>query len=1474
MPPSVDASVHNAVVDSFIAERLPAWLKVRAEHDPLALQTCFSAYRDSRMQVQRLLAKLLSPETFTQEHLEHALQERLGLRVNLATAVWRTSHAPGHASQTVPALSRLMRNFIRGATFPAGSVLLSSATGAVVSADLPAIAALCRREDVGLRYQEHLSAMLDDIAVRTLVYHEHCRFALSLEIARRQTIFKPSELSLLYDVLSGRSPSPTNSRHVDLGLLEVLGSQITGALVVDLRGNWAPEGGIIDTAATQAVLLYLPHLGTQALCRFESWAAVSAWLGQQLRDVHSREPWLRTISAAERAGFLARLSPRLLDPVTDPSPRRVPFAGTAIEALSTQFVARTHAEAAARCVPTATLDQAQEHQREQAIEGAGWLLFNLIGAFVPVLSELLLAEAVVQVVGEVVEGARSWSEGHRHEAMAHMLEVAKDVSLNVAIGFGLSAAARGVARVARLDACVPVRVAQGPRLWHDDLTPFVSPPTAQARLQVNGLLSDGKRWWWQHDEITYAVQCDVDGDWTLKGPPGYEGHEPLLRGNDDMAWALAHRSLPESFSDGQLLRSLYPKAREWPANCVEALMRISDLTPGDLRACLEARQPLPALWHDTLERLGRNQEIACWFTEEALLDTARRPEILPVLRRLGLAGASPVVQVEALRENAELVRTWLFETASAHHDEDDPLVRLIRRDFPGLSPRAVEEVVGVIDATESVRMIADKRLSLKVAERARRLLEAQRAQRMIEALYLYAAPGEAALDLIFGLLRRHAAWPPTANVEVRWQSRHGRCLARLYPETRTPPAVLVQREGEFRVAVSPQAEDEPTPQPLTLFDALLTQLPQEHRQRLGWANPDSTLRMRSDLQAWLPATHAQVLQVAGRRQLYDRPRWPTRQPDGRIGYPLSGRGAAGHPVERTLRRRLASLYPGLDQAQLDEHLAQLHASPLTAYTWILEQEHALRRLEVALRVWQEHPVATTRAARRAAAIQLRGCWQRVEGDGVGAGGRELRLSDQFLGALPPLPASADFSHVRHLRISAAGLEAVPHRFLERFAHLTRLDLSRNRLTEIPEPVREMEQLEWLNLAGNAIQVGQDDARSLLNHRQLRVLVLDGNPLGAVPLELGGLFRLTTLQAQGCQLREMPIGLLWCTALQRVDVRDNLIRRISPALMSAPLEFRRLFWLHGNPLPLEVRQRFAGFGQPVALSGAEPVAPDRVRSLWLEHLRDGERQQRDERWRQLQDEPGAAPLFALFGELLGTTDFRYARASLERRLFRVLDAAAVDTELRESLFDLAVHERTCVDGVMTCFNLLEVRVYVHESIRDAPATGRETALVELGKRLFRLQKLEEFARQDMNARPSARPADEVEVSLAYRVGLTSRLNLPGQASTLQFAQLAEVGPAELEAAYQAVRAAERSPALCEFLSTQTFWCDYLRDQYAQRFTDAEQPFWKSLEELETQRSALSEGAYLVQANTLAKTREDALQALILSLTESALSKPAI
>ncbi|MEI8407705.1 MULTISPECIES: leucine-rich repeat domain-containing protein [unclassified Kribbella] len=118
-------------------------------------------------------------------------------------------------------------------------------------------------------------------------------------------------------------------------------------------------------------------------------------------------------------------------------------------------------------------------------------------------------------------------------------------------------------------------------------------------------------------------------------------------------------------------------------------------------------------------------------------------------------------------------------------------------------------------------------------------------------------------------------------------------------------------------------------------------------------------------------------------------------------------------------------------------------------------------------------------------------------------------------------AIADQSWMRtgHLSLRRLGLPALPDRLSHDYSFLTSLDLSGNRLTDLPR---------WLFAAP-----------------RLQRLILAGNRLAELPDEVGLLTALRVLDVSDNRLRSIPSTIRSCHELRRVDVSGNNLRDISP-----------------------------------------------------------------------------------------------------------------------------------------------------------------------------------------------------------------------------------------------------------------------------------------------------------------------------------------
>ncbi|NIE76972.1 hypothetical protein F3J45_21265 [Pantoea sp. Ap-967] len=1480
VPPSVTPSAHP--VDAFIAEQLPPWLRQATAPQINRLRDAFQAHHASQLALHAAYAGIPDLGQFALEGLQRELRWRSQTQLALADSTWlevrrrftvkpdgnRTLPIEERVVLRQPGVQRLMQNFEAGATFYQGTALVrSDASEAVLYDQLDVIVDTCRSLDIGQRYQQALDQALTGTFERLLAQDTRDSLRLAAELAELQGQVSQADALMLRQFAQGQWPSHPQGEQLRIGLLEVLACLVHGALAFE----------VCDQAGeVKRVIVYLGNDPAQALRGADNWAALGQALGRELHATAYRDGFINRIALAQRAAFMGTLAKRLQDPVTDPAAKLQAMAGDAFTALARQHVARAREDARLLLVPTQDVDRAASEARRQAFETAGLQLLNLVGGFLPGLGQLLLARQVVRLLMSVYEGVEAWSHGHRQEALEHMLGVAEDLAVTAAVAAGGSVVARGFVPSAKIDRLQPVTLPSGAaRLWDGDLTGYQVPSLAPsaARLE-NGLWhSEGRNWWQRDGQYHEVQQAPEQQAWWLVHNQRAEAYRPALEFNGQCGWRLRQERPLEWQGAAMLLRRLWPRAEGMDAASLQRVARVAGVDEAFLRGLLVENRPLTAGLRDTLERFSTDTRLQAFFSalrqgqgahaEQSLLNWCATQVDWPEFSETALH--------RDLLQRQGLWHARLFDHFASNYLEDDPLLATLQRDFAHLPRAHALEVLGQASEAERSRMEQAARVPLRVAEHARQLSRGARLSRALEGLYLQGRCNSDSLQLVFALLREHGQLPLSLNLQVRMGSPSGALLASLRPQAQGIEATTwVLDEGRISVqgrdaSQLPRALAEPAGLP----QALLASLPPAQLARLAWQSPQAVLQA---LEQWLPVDQpalARLLAMAPPKPWFQA---GYRLADGRFGYPLSGRGA---PRAAVLRERVRALYPGMADQDVQRYLLRLQGTPTSVFTMLLRQEQAFERLSQGLDTWVSGATrATGRAARSLVANRLRGCWRQFGGWLMSEGPRTVRLElyDLPLQSLPELPAGADFSHVGELALDNLGLRTLPVNFLRCFSQVSYLSLANNALAQLPEGLGQLPHLRDLRLRHNRIQLSAQAIARLGRLSQLRVLDLSENPLAAAAPELGGLRALRELRLRRCQLTQVPPGLQRCVFIEIADLRNNLLTTVGEPVLSASYELRRALMVDGNPLPLAIHRRLVG--SSFSGVGGEPVpgSLERAREAWLATAPEAERAQRAQQWQALLDEPRHEQFFELLDELTSTSDFRRAREDIARRLWAMVDALCEDSVLRGDILMLASESRTCADSIASYFAALEVRVEVAKVVAGGDVDG--SARLHLARRLFRLDRVEQLARNEMSAqRARGVSVDEVEVSLALRTGLARELELPGQPRTLQFQRLAGIDAAKLQAALEDVRKVEASDALAEYVSQRDFWQAYLRQRHAPEYEALKAPIQLQMEALDASSSAMEESQYLQQANALARRLLQAQQALTLRLTREALAAQA-
>lgn len=1489
------------VTDQFVSEIMPEWLKRASVEQVRTLRELAAALRTSQEQLQAALEPLKPLDEYATVALESAIADKLSLSVDLRHVQWREERRRLRLVQgelkdftsyfvRVPALQQLMQNFKQNESFFSATALVhpadeaSGETERVVSSAIDEIVQICRTVDVGAGYRAHLDTVLDAAFIADLA-DDRCRqLALEVEIAALKGQLEAPELEMLRRVVAGTPITHERSLRVLSGALKLLGSPLDGALAFVMRGSWqgGSSGAVASSDPVMGVVLYIPDDGLQPLRCFADLSAANRYLAENMAKPQFCEAMVRRVAIKDRAAFLTTLASRLKDPEPDLQTAVQAADKDLFTTLARAHVQRVKDDAAEIAVPTAQVDRNAAHERIEALQSAGLALLNLAALFVPVLGALLLADLVRQTLSQMCEGVADWSQGHRHEALEHFLGVAETVAVSAALVGGSTLVARSFVRSDFVDELQPVVNAQDQqRLCSASLEPYrtgVSDPGAT--LGTDGLLHEDGKHFWQHEGQRYQVRpMSGRSAWQLVHPERAEAWAPELEHNGEQAWLLSHERPQEWQGAKVLLGRLWPAAQALEEERISQILRVADVDEDALRGLLVERRPLPVALRDTLQRFAVDARIEALFEQlDRAVEAGIDRELFDwCVARESLADHSWADQVTHLQDEKPVLAEAMLTHFSAVATAPDDLLWLVRRDFPGLPDAYAVHLLEHASAAQRLRMHSESRIPLALGQQARQLLQEAKLVRIRESFYLSSSYREEAVEVAFSLLRRHANWPQAVNLELRDDPYGGRLLARLYPDQpgSSPASVMVHKEGRFALYDNQGTPLEQQPlDPAGLAEVLIAVLPDSNRPALGWQGDAAASHIREDLRKWLPSNRAGLLRDAGLRDAGALPSPLRRLPDGRIGYLLSGRGQ-GFGALLHLRDRIRALYPGFTSAEVDGYARALMARPGSAFANLLIQEQQYRRLDIALEAWiADTSVVSTLMARRRCARELRRCW-RMNGEEELSSlghvvGMRMSMIGTPVGTLPELPVDTDFSHITSLTLVGLGLDSVPAPFMRVFPRLRVLDLSNNALTTWPPLLARRARLTTLRLARNQIRVGAADVSILHALIALHDLDLSYNPLGAISLEFRRLSQLRTVNLRSTGLLTVPSGLEWCGFIESADLRDNSISSIPQVWLSAPAPMRRSLRLLGNPLPLAVTAQLrAPDAAELAIPSTVPT-PDEAVRLWLVGLDEADTESRSALWSALRAEPGSEQFMEMMAELTATSDYRLARPQLAARMWGLMEQARNDSELREELFSLAGSPRTCVDSVISCFSVLEVRALVAKALLDTSGEQAETAQLRLARRLFRLERVERIAREAMTAmHVQGVTVDEIEVSLAFRTGLASELDLPGQPSSMQFGAISGVTKAQLAAAAASVRKAEQTDALVQYISERDFWVQYLEKRYADRYTSTEKPFWERLGALDEERETLTDEQYVTRANQLAQERKQARHDLALSLTRQAL-----
>eukprot|EP00949_MAST-11_sp_MAST-11-sp1_P004951 g4951.t1 len=172
---------------------------------------------------------------------------------------------------------------------------------------------------------------------------------------------------------------------------------------------------------------------------------------------------------------------------------------------------------------------------------------------------------------------------------------------------------------------------------------------------------------------------------------------------------------------------------------------------------------------------------------------------------------------------------------------------------------------------------------------------------------------------------------------------------------------------------------------------------------------------------------------------------------------------------------------------------------------------------------------------------------------------ELSMNGCELETLP-LSTNGEMQELRVLCASRNLLKSMSNVSMA-LRHVVHLDLSENRLVEVPQEVAHLEKLERAIFSRNQISSVSASLGSLTS---LRRLALDHNHLSVIPSSLAGLTNLEELMLGNNRLSTLPGDLHW-KSLRKLLLGNNMLTSVPVSLCSPGLPLLRHLDLSGNQL---------------------------------------------------------------------------------------------------------------------------------------------------------------------------------------------------------------------------------------------------------------------------------------------------------------------
>lgn len=932
------------------------------------------------------------------------------------------------------------------------------------------------------------------------------------------------------------------------------------------------------------------------------------------------------------------------------------------------------------------------------------------------------------------------------------------------------------------------------------------------------------------------------------------------------------------FSDLQL--SVLPLLPGWPVGKGLSLL--------DASGAVSARFGNPK-WVQTINSL---EVLPSAAAKGELLETVL--QTLSEQERQALISPHVAVTPEAVQALAEQLatyakahRTQIFECVYDRFNEPgNTAAKLIQTFFPGLPGVVAEELAASASAADSHSLGLNK-VPLGIAERARSALQDARLNRAFDGFFLPSSNAQDTEKLIRNYLPRLSGWPMASAFEVREGSISAKVISSFGAVGQAPARVMVrsaqgyrsysQQEGIYILESGNKVS--------TLSTAIFHLLTESERSALGFSVSGDASQFNAALAKLAIEARAESSRALGIQPIKPLFKPPVRVRGTQWGYPLCG--FDGDTYSSSLRRRVRDLYRGFDNDRVEQYLDSLVERGLDPLTVLRQEKRDKRELCACLQSWIERAPSPSRPEQLymeqsereyEACMLIVRAWYKNPNRMPwisSAASSSLSLDGLRLTELPSLPDSVSFSHIQNLNLNNMSFSRGINEFLAHFENVVTLELDNNRLTDLPTQLQHLPNLISLSMVRNHIALSESNKAILRSLTKLEVLNVSYNPLGR-EVDFNDMPYIRRVFLRNTGIREWPHGLITRPFLEIADLRENQITEIPDEVYRIPASILQNTSLTGNPLSASSRLRLARFvmqgGRSMGVRSGALLSETAAFEFWTRGITNSELARRSRLWSDLRASPASGDFFDVLNRLASTADAHRIRPDLTRRVWEMIEAANESASVRLDLLDVAAMPRSCTDSVAMAFSALEQQMQLSRIALDS--STQEAALLVFAKRLFRLDQLGRIASEDYSARLGlAGPApDELEIHLAYRIGLAQELDLPDQPQHMMFNLVAGVTQNDLDRACAQIRLLEQTSALVEFVSTRDFWKEYLISLNASEVSVLTEPYFHQLSQLLRQSPDMSSERYLRRVGEIRDEQERVVAAWCLRKTQTVLPIP--